>query len=436
MLSFRRSVLLIAAVAGWAAVPAAAQPALTTIQDILYRADGTRFSGTMFIQWKSFQAGDTSNIATSSLTVPIVNGVLQVQLAPTTTASAGAQYNITYNRGGKTQFTEIWAVPPSALTLRVRDVRVSTGVVVGPISSASTAPIQIGDVVGLSNALAVRPQEGAGFAIGRTAIINSAGQIDSTAGALSDCVHVDGSSGPCGAAGLGPLFSDAEVPVGAINGSNTVFTLAWSPSPAGSLVLLRNGLILANGTDYSLVRNTITFYLGSVPQPGDVLRASYRYANPSNPLSTLAATQTICSSAGTGTSGTASTQLGSCTIPAGLLETGDRIEVQFHFGHTGTATAFTGQLNWGSTSILSRTSVATETALAGHMSFGILASGQSWDAQSWGNSFPVATGVGSAAENTAQNLTISFLGSMAGTTTDTVTLLNFTVIRYPAQANP
>jgi len=436
MLSFRRSVLLIAAVAGWAAVPAAAQPALTTIQDILYRADGTRFSGTMFIQWSSFQAGDTSNIATSNLTVPIVNGVLQVQLVPTTTASAGAQYNITYNSGGKTQFTEIWAVPPSTLTLRVRDVRVSTGTVVGPISSASTTAIQIGDVVGLSNALAVRPQEGVGFAIGRTAIINSAGQIDGTAGALSDCVHVDGSAGPCGSSGLGPLFSDAETPLGTIDGSNAVFTLAWSPSPAGSLTLFLNGLILANGTDYSLVRNTITFYLGSVPQPGDVLRASYRYANPSNPLSTLAATQTICSSVGTSTSGTTSTQLGSCTIPAGLLETGDRIEVQFHFGHTGTATAFTGQLNWGSTSILSRTSVATETALAGHVSFGILASGQSWDAQSWGNSFPVATGVGSAAENTAQNLTISFLGSMAGTSTDTVTLLNFTVIRYPAQANP
>jgi hypothetical protein len=439
MLSLKRSVLLMVAAAGWAAGPVGAQPALTTIQDILYRANGTRFSGTMFIQWSSFLAGDTSNIATSSLTVPIVNGVLQVSLVPTTTASAGAQYNITYNSGGQTQFTEIWAVPPSTFTLRVSDVRVSTGTVVGPppvMPGGDTSSFPIGDVIGLANALGVRPQEGTGFVIGRTAIINQAGQIDGSAGALGNCVHVDGSSGPCGSSGLGPLYSDAELPGGAINGSNAVFTLAFSPSPPASLVLFLNGLILTSGTDYALAGNTITFYLASVPQTGDVLLASYRYGNPSNPLSSLAATEVVCSSAGNSTSATTATQLGSCTIPAGLLETGDRIEVQFHFGHTGTTTAFTGQLNWGSATILSRTSVAAETALAGHLSFGILASGQSWDAQSWGNSFAVANVVGTAAANTTQNLTISFLGGMAGTTTDAVTLLNFTVIRYPAQANP
>jgi hypothetical protein len=147
----------------------------------------------------SLLAGDTSNIATSSLTVPIVNGVLQVKLVPTTTASAGAQYNITYNSGGQTQFTEIWAVPPSTFTLRVSDVRVSTGTVVGPppvMSGGDTSSFPIGDVIGLANALGVRPQEGTGFVIGRTAIINQAGQIDGSAGALGNCVHVDGSSGP------------------------------------------------------------------------------------------------------------------------------------------------------------------------------------------------------------------------------------------------
>ena len=172
------------------------QPALTTIQDILYRADGTRFTGTMFIRYNSFLAGDTSNIATSNLTLPIVNGALRVQLVPTTTASAGAQYTVTYNSQGINQFTEIWAVPPSTIALRVRDVRVSTGTVVGP--PPVTTPVQIGDVVGLSNELAVRPMKGVGFGIGRTAVINQAGQIDAAAGNLGDCVRVDGSSGPCG----------------------------------------------------------------------------------------------------------------------------------------------------------------------------------------------------------------------------------------------
>src|SRR5579862_4734327 len=149
MLSFRRLALLV-----WAAVIAAGQPALTTIQDILYRADGTRFSGTMFIDYSSFQAGDTSNIATAHLTLPIVNGVLKTALVPTTTASAGAQYNITYNSGGRNQFTEVWAVPPSSLVLRVRDVRVSQGTIVGPLPV--TTAIQISDVTGLVNQLAIR----------------------------------------------------------------------------------------------------------------------------------------------------------------------------------------------------------------------------------------------------------------------------------------
>jgi hypothetical protein len=34
------------------------------------------------------------------------------------------------------------------------------------------------------------------------------------------------------------------------------------------------------------------------------------------------------------------------------------------------------------------------------------------------------------------SLAISLRAQMSGTTTDTVTLRNFTVIRYPAQANP
>jgi hypothetical protein len=436
MLSFRQSVLLLAVAAGGVTGPVWGQPALTPIQDILYRADGSRFSGTMFIRWNSFQAGDTSNIATSSLTLQIVNGVLKVQLVPTTTATAGAQYGITYSSAGRTQFTESWAVPPSTLTLRVRDVRVSSGTIVGP--AAVTTPIQIGDVTGLPNALATRPLQGVGFAIGRTAVINPAGQIDGSAGRLGDCVHVDGSSGTCGGAGGGivPLFADAEPLVGAINGANNAFTLVRAPSPIDSLILTRNGLRMIHGIDYAIAGNLVTFFLASVPQSGDVLLASYRYANPSDPLSSLTPPQVICSSPGTATPSTTSTQLGSCTIPAGLVETGDRIEIQFHFAHTGTAAGFTGELHWGTATTLTRTSAATETTLVGHASFGVEASGQSWDAQTWGNTFALASAVGSAGADPNQNLTVSFRGNMTSTTTDTVTLLNFTVIRYPAQSNP
>src|ERR1051326_1805459 len=270
MLSWRR----LAVLAAVAIETAVAQPALTTIQDILYRADGTRFSGTLFIRYNSFLAGDTSNIATSNITLPIVNGTLLVRLAPTTTASPGAQYSVTYNSRGINQYVETWAVPPSTTALHVRDVRIAPGTVVGPPPVITS--VQIGDVVGLTSELASRPMKGVGFAIGRTAVINQAGQIDGAVGNLGDCLHVDGSSGTCGGGGSGDNFADAEVPAGAINGVNTQFTLVSAPSPAGSLELYRNGLLMRQGADYQISANTITFFLASVPVTGDLLVASYR----------------------------------------------------------------------------------------------------------------------------------------------------------------
>lgn len=433
MLSFRRSALLVVG----AAVMAAGQPALTTIQDILFRADGTRFNGTLFIDYDSFQGGDTSNIATAHLTLPIVNGVLKVALVPTTTASAGAQYNITYNSQGRNQFTEIWAVPPSSLVLRVRDVRISQGTVVGP--PPVTTAIQISDVTGLVNQLALRPQEGVGFAIGRAAVINTSGQIDGATGNLSDCVRVDGTSGPCGSgsgSGILPLFSDGEVPGGAVNGSNRVFTLSFAPSPQASLDLYRNGLLMRPGTDYTLSGNVVTFLAASTPQVGDLLAASYRFANPSNPLGSLTPAQVVCSSAGGSTTSATLTQLASCTLPAGLLGAGDRIAVEFQYGHAGSSAGFTAEIHWGGTTVFSRSAGNSETGFSGRITVGLAPGAQSWDTQSWGGAAPINASVGSAAEDTTQNVTVSLRAGMSGTTSDSVVLKNFTVLRFPAQTNP
>ncbi len=418
------------------AVSMEAQPALTTIADTLYRADGSRFNGTLFITWDAFQGGDTSDIATANLTLPIVNGVLRVALVPTTTASAGAQYNLTYNQNGVNQFTQVWAVPPSSTVLRIRDVLVSTGTVVGP--SPVTSPVTISEVVGLLNALALTAQKGVGFALGRTAVIDLSGLIDGASGNLSDCVHVDGSSGVCGAAtGVFPGFSDAEAPSGAINGSNTTFTVAFTPSPAGSLQLYLNGLRLDAGVDYSLLANTVTFFVASTPQTGDLLLASYRYANPSNPLGSLTTPQVVCSSTGSGTASMTILQLASCTLPAGLLGTGDRLEVDYHYTHMGSALGFTGQVQVAGTTVAERAAAASESLLVGRSSFAFHAGGQTWETSSWGSStLAFASSAGTAIIDPTQAVTISFQGQMSGSGTDTVTISNFTVIRYPAQTNP
>jgi len=249
---------------------------LTTIQDILYTATGSRFNGVVTITWRSFDASDTSNITTQSQRIQVSNGILYVQLTPTTTAITAASYTVQYSNIGGIHYAEVWAVPPSAISLRVRDVRLAPGAVVTPGPPASTT-VQISDVVGLQNALSLRPTMGTGFAASRAAVVNAIGSVDGAIGTLTDCLHVDGSSGTCGGASS-ILFVDAEVPAGAVNSSNVSFTLASIPNPAASVALSRNGLLLKQSLDYTISSNSILFLTGAVPQTGDTLLASYRLA--------------------------------------------------------------------------------------------------------------------------------------------------------------
>lgn len=73
-------------------------------------------------------------------------------------------------------------------------------------------------------------------------------------------------------------FADNETPSGTVNGTNATFTLANAPSPAGSLILTKNGVIQkAGGVDYTLSSLTITFVTVAIPLTGDILIAWYRY---------------------------------------------------------------------------------------------------------------------------------------------------------------
>ena len=96
----------------------AAQPPLTTVQDVLYTADGNRFSGIVTITWKSFETSNTSNIPASVTRVQVVNGNLFVQLTPTTDANPSAGYAVQYSGTHRTQFAETWVVPPSTTPLK------------------------------------------------------------------------------------------------------------------------------------------------------------------------------------------------------------------------------------------------------------------------------------------------------------------------------
>lgn len=70
------------------------------------------------------------------------------------------------------------------------------------------------------------------------------------------------------------IFRDNEVPSGIIDGVNTEFYLSASPVPAGSLLLMVNGVLQVMGQDYTLSGNKIT--MSTPPNPGYDLRAWYR----------------------------------------------------------------------------------------------------------------------------------------------------------------
>ena len=115
---------------------------------------------------------------------------------------------------------------------------------------AITLPIPISGVSGLPAAL--------------SQINNSLTSISSTVSSLTTQVQSLNSS----------VVIYGQTPLGAIDGANTLFTLASVPS-GNTIALFKNGLREAAGVDYSLSGSTITFYNSALPQPGDVLVADY-----------------------------------------------------------------------------------------------------------------------------------------------------------------
>jgi hypothetical protein len=411
-----------------------AGPALSTIQDTIYKADGTRFNGTVTIAWNSFLTGDQAPIGAQATTIQVVNGALRVQLAPTTAATPGTNYSVVYSSQGKFQFGETWAVPPSTSVLRIRDVRVSTGDIIGPPPVVSA--IAVSDVTGLSNELAARPVKGPAFASSRAAVINSLGSLDAASGNPGDCVRVDGTSGPCGtSASGGPAisFSDGEVPTGLVNGVNTAFTLMYAPTPDSSLQVFRNGLRMTRGVDYTTIGNAITFLTVATPQAGDILTAAYRYGGVGATGPTVP--QVLCSSTGQTAASTALAVLGKCVIPSGSLASGDRVEIHFDYSHTGSVSGFTAQIGWGASTLLTRSGVAGETVLTGRAETTSTTAGTQWSASSWGSIAVLTASAGTTSTTFTGPLTVTFSGQMTAAGTDSLTLRNYTVIRYPGVSN-
>jgi len=408
---------------------ALAGPPLTTIQDVLYKADGTRFAGTLTISWTNFEAIDQSAIYTQVTTVTVTDGNLHVQLVPTTTAYPPANYTVKYTSDGRIQFSEVWAVPSSVTPLRVRDVRIASSQGGLTAGSDTTTAVQESDVVGLIADLGSRPLKGPGYAAGRVAMVNASGMMESVTGSASDCVHVDGSSGPCG--GDQPAFVDGDSPTGIVDGSNTNFTLSAVPNPASSLAIYRNGVLLKVAQDYTVNGNAVQFVAAAAPQPGDTLLASYRLTGTDSATTQqFPSSQVLCSGTGTGNSTVTFASLGNCVIPSGLLLPGDRVQIHFDLDHQGTAGGFTAEVRWGVTTMVHRDAAAGDLQVTGRAEAAILTSGAQLSAESWGTVLRFAASVAGANDPCDSGLTISFQGKVTQSG-DTITLRNYTVARLP-----
>jgi hypothetical protein len=276
--------------------------------------------------------------------------------------------------------------------------------------------------------------KGPGFGTGSVALINGSGQLDSVAGNVGDCVYADGTTGTCGSPAA--QFFDAETPGGLVDGSNTTFTLANPPS-GSSLLLFRNGMYMKAGLDYTLAGSTITFNAGAQPQPQDTLVASYRIDPVSNLASLTAAqgassvmAQVICSANGRSTNRSQWVSLGTCAIPAASIHAGDRFEVRFTFNHSGTASGFGVQVNWGSMTILNRQGGAQDGALAGQAEVSINPTGGQVTLQSWGTVLGFLPAIVNVPAQSG--LKVDLRGQMLKDQTDTLSVSSFTVLRYPA----
>lgn len=93
-----------------------AQITTTSVQGVVYRADGTPATGTLIVTWPSFSTANNQAVAAGSLTASIgQDGFVSLNLAPNAGASpAGSFYTVIYHLNDGTVNKEYWVVPAAA----------------------------------------------------------------------------------------------------------------------------------------------------------------------------------------------------------------------------------------------------------------------------------------------------------------------------------
>jgi hypothetical protein len=100
----------------------------TTINDTVYRADGTPAGGTLLISWPEFTTAALGAVAAGNTSVKLgTGGALSVGLVPNANATpANTVYSVVYQLDDGTVKTEYWVVPTSSPTT-ISAVRTTLG---------------------------------------------------------------------------------------------------------------------------------------------------------------------------------------------------------------------------------------------------------------------------------------------------------------------
>src|SRR3569832_844272 len=182
-------------------------------------------------------------------------------IGPGIPANAPNTYNLaTYYSGERVTAYEKWVIPSTDPPFRITDVRT---ILDGPPPLAthsniitSGATFSESDVIGLIADLDARVIRGGAYAASRVAFINMAGFLDGIPGNPSDCVRVDGTSGPCGADGAASSDSSVIRSSGARLATAIPIYDATGALVSSQCSIDTNGLFCSNGGESGSVLMT------------------------------------------------------------------------------------------------------------------------------------------------------------------------------------
>jgi hypothetical protein len=140
--------------------------------------------------------------------------------------------------------------------------------------------------------------------------------------------------------------------------------------------------------------------------------------------------QVLCSGSGAVINTQTFGSIGACVVPAGLLATGDRVEIRFDLEHQGATGGYTFEVRWGGTPVLTRDASAADGFVTGRVDANLAAADTRFGTLSWGSTLPLSAAVASASDSFANGLTIDFRGKV-GQAGETLALRNYTVVRVP-----